>query len=361
MVNLIKRIESYISDYVALADPATSLPIALWILGTFCFEQFDAFGYLVITAPVKRCGKTRLLEMISFCCSKPRNFAALTGAALFRLIQKEKPTILVDEAEEMSREAASTMRSVLNVGYRKGATIPRVDIDGKVAEFETYCPKGFALIGDVFDTLRDRSIVITMQRGEPRKRFTLSQAQDEGAELRRDCESAVKDKLALISEHFHDHSGLDFLFDREEEIWTPLFILCAVFAKDRLDELSRIAADLATSKTAEARRYINLKGEERSASQDEYGKRLLLDLYGVFVSGGFKAISSKDALEQLKAIPTAPWRAYRGAGLTVHAMSDMLSTFGVRPVNLSIGKGREGRKVLKGYKYAMVSEATGKL
>src|SRR5207247_3545549 len=51
-------------------------------------------------------------------------------------------------------------RSVLNGGYRKGATVTRRGLT-----YAVYSPKVFILIGDVFDTLRDRSIVIEMWRG----------------------------------------------------------------------------------------------------------------------------------------------------------------------------------------------------
>jgi hypothetical protein len=44
-MNIVKRIETYIQDYVTLAEPQYAMPIALWTLGTFCFPSFDAFPY----------------------------------------------------------------------------------------------------------------------------------------------------------------------------------------------------------------------------------------------------------------------------------------------------------------------------
>lgn len=361
MKNLIAQLETYVTDYVSLIDPAYSLPIALWILGTHCYMEFDAYPYLVITAAVKRCGKTRLSEMISFTSHNPQNLAAMTPATFFRIINKKRVTIINDEAEDKSSEAAGTMRSVLNVGYRKGQQVPRATADGEVEYFDTYCPKVFVLIGDVYDTLRDRSIVVTMRRGEPRKRFTMTQAMTEGQILREACASAVTSKLSAITEAFQNHQGLPFLQDRDEEIWTALFCLCAVFAPDRVGELERTAVDMSTEKTAPGRRYIKLAKEEARTADDEHAKRLLLDLYSLFVTGGFKAISTVDALEQLKEIPTGPWRRFKGEGLTMHAMSQMLSRFGVRPVVLQLGKGKTARITKRGYKAVHVSEATGKL
>ena len=359
MKNIVARIEDYIQDYVTLADSHYSLPLALWIIGTYCFPEFDAYPYVVITAPTKRSGKTRLSEMMSFCCANPRNFAALTAATMFRSIESEKPTMVFDEAETLSSESASTMRAVLNVGYRRGQTIPRMT-GGGIKEFSTYCPKIFVLIGDVYDTLRDRSIVITMKRAETRKRFVFDVAREEGRELRETVADAVSNHIGDIQHAFQNHKGLPFLMDRDEEIWTSIFCIAEVFCKDRINELKASAVDMATEKTADAKRYVDLKHAETAAMEDEYAKRLLTDLYSLFVVNG-KVLSTEEAIERLKAIPTAPWRKFRGDGIDAHDLANMLSRFGVRPVRIALGSGRGKQTFKRGYKRGDVEKAMGRL
>lgn len=361
MKGLIERIETYITDYVTLADRQYSLPIALWILGTFCFKDFDAYPYLVINSPTKRSGKTRLAEMISFCCNNPRAMSALTGPTLFRLIEKETPTILFDEAEGLNSEASSVMRSVLNVGYRRGQTIPRVGGDGNTVEFATYCPKIFILIGDVYDTLRDRSIVITMQRAEAPKRFTFEAVRTEGNTIRLAADAAVKSNSGNIQHAFRNHNGLPFLMDRDEEIWTALFCLAQVFCPDRLRELQGAAADMAAEKTAEGRAYTDMEAKENEANSVEYGKKCLMDLWGVFVKDGVKYLRTEDVITKLKEIPTSPWRKFRGAGVDAHDLSNLMQRFDVRPVRIALGSGRGKQKFYRGYKRTDVEKAMGKL
>jgi hypothetical protein len=356
---LVARIETYINDYVTLADAHYSLPIALWIIGTFCYPDFDSFPYMVITSPTKRSGKTRLAEMISFCCSNPRNFAAMTPYTLFYSIEKEKPTIIFDEAEKLNSEAASDMRAILNVGYRRGQTVPR-RAPGGIKEFNTYCPKIFILIGDVFDTLRDRSTIITMQRAETRKRFTFEAAREEGKALREQIDAAVTANGGNIKHAFETHTGLPFLLDRDEEIWTSLFCICSVFCPGRHNELQKAAADMAAEKTGDAKKFSNLKGAEDAATNDEYAKRALTDLYSLFVAGG-RAIRTEDAIERLKAIPTAPWRKFRDEGITAHTLSELLDRFGLGPVRIAIGSGRGKQKFYRGYKRVDVEKAVNKL
>ena len=359
MKNIVAQIETYINDYVTFADPQYSLPIALWIIGTFCYPTFDAFPYLCITSPTKRSGKTRLSEMISFACSNPRNFAALTAATLFRSIDTDKPTVIFDESESLNSEAASNMRSVLNVGYRRGQTVPRLTAGG-MKEYSTYCPKIFVLIGDVFDTLRDRSIVITMQRAETRKRFMFEAAREEGKLIREMIDEAVKTHAGNLTKSFQDHRGLPFLMDRDEEIWTSLFCICEVFCKGRLVELQAAASDMSAEKTGESKRYANLKDAEDRATDDEYAKKALADLYTLFLSNG-KVIRTEAAIEGLKAIPTAPWRKFKGDGINAHLLANLLSRFSVRPVRIAEGSGRGNQVFKRGYKRNDVEKAMSKL
>jgi len=404
-VTIIDRIEQFLRRFSTLPEDGYYLVIALWIVCTYLWPDFDAFPYLTITADTKRSGKTRLAELMSFCCSNPRNFGAMTPASLFRSIEHEKPTIFFDEAEVLSGESANTMRAVLNVGYRKGQTIPRV-IGGQVKEFNTYCPKVFILIGDVYDTLKDRSVIVRCRRGEPRERFVYENAKAEGELIRQEIDDALAGGRA-IQELYANHKGLEFLTDRDEEVWTPLFCVCEMLAPSRLEQLTRQAVDMATEKTWESRRYVNLRKMEDEAQEEEYAERLLCDVHDVLVKhkrshghapliakrvvialpaleqtkvftigrGGrtFGQLPTVDLLKALHDMPTAPWRKYQSdrasgtahtpgvlsekwkkltGGLTATNMARMLSRFGVKARVL-----RFGTSTVRGYRLGDVEKA----
>lgn len=345
---LLSHIETFLNRFVTFTD-SYSLPIALWAICTYLFPNFDAFPYMVITSETKRSGKTRLAELVSFVCSNPRNFGAMTASSMFRIIEEVQPTIFFDEAEVLTGESAGMMRSVLNMGYRKGSTVPRT-IGGEVVEFKTYCPKVFILIGDVLDTLRDRSIIVRMKRGEPKERFVYESVKSEGEAIRDEIQAVIDARSSEIVNAFCEYKGISFLTDRDEEIWTPIFVLASVICPDRMTELERIAVDMATEKTAPKRQYRSLGQSEEDAQNEEYGIRLLADLHQVMQ--GKKSISNVDAVEALRALPTAPWRKFRGDGLTKHNIADMLSRFGIRTMTI-----RHGESVLRGYKTDAVSKA----
>lgn len=346
---LIAEVESYIRSYVTLAETSYALVIALWAVATFIWTAFDAFPYLVVTSATKRSGKSRLLDLISFVASNSRSLVNISPAALYRTISTEKPTLLIDEAEMFS-SAKSEFRSLLNSGYRRGQTVKRYDGD-----YETYCPKAFALIGDVHDTLRDRSIVIEMRRGEAARRFVYAVAKEEGAALREMINATVSLKAEEINDAVRKFEGLSFLTDRDEEIWSPLFILCRLICPDRIDELTRAAADISAAKTAKARRFSELGEEEDRVQEEEYAVWLLHDMLRVI--GDQKQITTQEALAKLRDIPTSPWRRFRGDGLKdgidgAMVVAGLLSRFGVKPSTIRIAaKNVATGSTAKGYKY----------
>ena len=70
-----------------------------------------------------QCGKTRLLEILELVVFNSRRASNISEAALFRVIEKFKPTLMLDEAETLKgkSERAEYLRQILNAGNRQGA------------------------------------------------------------------------------------------------------------------------------------------------------------------------------------------------------------------------------------------------
>lgn len=347
LTQLLVDVETYLSKYVTFTDPTTVFACALWTCATYIWPDFDVFPYLHITADTKRAGKTRLSEVVSFAASNSRNVAGATPATVFRWIRDEQPTLFIDEAETLSSESATMMRAVLNVGYRKGQMIPRMGKAG-VEEWPAYCPKVFILIGDPYDTLRDRCIRVYLKRSNDAARMVYSIAKDEGGILGGRIASEMADLKSQIIEWYQAAEMPEFLNDRDAELWLPLFAICQAFDPSRYEDLQRVAVDLSTEKTQAARRHVELGSSEAEAEADEYARRLVLDLLTVL--GTKDVVYSNDALELLKALPTGPWRKYQGVGLTTITMSDLLSRFNLSPKLIRTGGKSASAKVARGYR-----------
>lgn len=359
--NIIRSIQDYLETYVSFADPGHSFAAALWVIGTYLWPDFDAFPYLIITSHTKRSGKSRLMELLSFVCCNPQVGAGLTAAMIFRQIKDTNPTIFIDEAETLSSESQDLMGAVLNAGYRKGTTVPRMTVQG-IEHFPVYCPKVFILIGDVKDTLRDRAIILTMQRAEAPTRFVYGTAKAEGAALGTLVKELADEQRAAIVALYTKHAPLAFVTDRDEEIWMPLLCICEVMAAHQATQLHRVIVDMATLKTADARRYVDLRGAEENAQDREYAERLVHDM--LTACDKDPVLWTADALRKLKAIPTAPWRKFRGDGLTAIDMGNLLSRFGIAPkvIREPGSSGRQGTgKVSRGYRRADLAKAAKNL
>src|SRR6202040_793295 len=102
----------------------------------------------------KRSGKTTLLEIISMLAPRSLSASNITAAALFRVIESFKPTLLIDEADTFLRDN-DELRGVINAGHRRSSAfvIRTVGDEHEPKQFCTWGAKAIALIGKLPGTL----------------------------------------------------------------------------------------------------------------------------------------------------------------------------------------------------------------
>jgi len=340
-------LEGFFLRFLVLAD-GLPLVLALWCLATHLFEAFDAFPYLAVTSPTKRCGKTRVCELISFVCFEPLQAVNISSAALYRILGKGKRTLLIDEAESLSHprdEKAAALREILNAGYRKGSVVircKRTSKGGKEAEvedthepeeFPTYCPKVLILIGRLQETLADRCIEIRMERraGVELERFRFARVQAETLPLQRAANLWARLNCKRV-EDYYQRNDVPSLQDRESELWLPLFSVCAIAAPQRLPELEFVSFSLAADKSSE--------------EGADYSLQLLKDCRHVFGEAKCDKLSTAQILHALNSAADRPWSGWsHGRGLNAHGLSKMLRAFRIHPQNMRFGH----NVVVKGY------------
>ena len=332
--NILSRIEHYVRRYCILPE-AAYLPHSIWCLATYLTECFDSFPYLAILSPMPRCGKTRLLEILELLSKNAWRGVAPTPASTYRMMETN-PTLLLDEVEALIAgnkvsEAQQALLSILNAGYRKGATVPRCDGNNhKLIHFPVYGPKAFAAIGSLPGTLMDRSIVVHMQRKtrtQKAERFRQSKAIKEAEPIKTDVELWAGQHGHEVETAYQDMDDLEFLTDRDPEIWSPLFAICAVAEPDRVPELRQTALTLSGAKQDES--------EEESTAL-----RLLGDICSVWPQDR-PHIFSSDLLEKLRGIDESPWLEYN---LTQRGLANKLRPFGISSRTI-----RNGAVTAKGY------------
>ena len=78
---LLDYVEHFIKRFVVLPD-AAYLPLSAWVMGTYFCQSFECFPYLALLSPVKRCGKTRLLEVLEMQVHDPWRVTAPSRGTL---------------------------------------------------------------------------------------------------------------------------------------------------------------------------------------------------------------------------------------------------------------------------------------
>ena len=229
---LVLDLEKFFSERAHL-PPDGGLVLAFFSLNTWTFDTFDTTPYVLLESATPACGKNTVLNTLAAICARPQMLTSASEAALFRMIDQSKPTLLLDEAEALAGrgERADCLRSIVQAGYKKGGTVPRcVGQDNEINNFDVFCPKIFAAIGGLTGALLSRCIVIHMEKapaGQVRKSSRQHQLRRDSARLRELVEAygeQSRDALIRLYDKEPDAGYWPRLQDREAELWGPLLI-----------------------------------------------------------------------------------------------------------------------------------------
>jgi hypothetical protein len=224
-------VAQFIRTYVVLSSAQLDA-IALWVFHTHAFDAADVTPYLQIASAERRSGKSLLLEVVELLVAEPLLTSNISEAALFRSIDHSQPTLLLDEYDTIFGARArenEALRGLLNAGHRHGAVVLRCTGDGsnqRVERFPVFCAKALAGIGELPDTLADRSIPILLKRKAPDERverFRRRDVEPIAGGLRERLAAAAKANLNALRQARPD-LPLE-LNDRAADGWEPLLAI----------------------------------------------------------------------------------------------------------------------------------------
>jgi hypothetical protein len=141
---LLDEVRAFIERFVVLPSDAAGNLLALWVLHTHAFEAFWATPYLRIVSATPDSGKTLLMEILATICRRGWHAVNPSVAVMFRKIDRDRPALMLDEMDNFPIEDRRDALTVLNSGYKRGATVPRCNERGELLEFEVFCPKAYA-------------------------------------------------------------------------------------------------------------------------------------------------------------------------------------------------------------------------
>lgn len=167
MFEVFIKIKNILKCYLDMPDRNITIT-ALWIIGTYFYEEFETYPYLFFNA-MRGSGKTRILKIIANLSNDGQLLTSLTESAMFRT----KGTLAVDEFESIGQKEKQALRELLNASYKKGIKVIRMKkVKSKEGEnqeaefFEPYRPIVMANIKGMEEVLGDRCISIVIEKSD---------------------------------------------------------------------------------------------------------------------------------------------------------------------------------------------------
>ena len=152
----------------------------------------------------------------SGCNSPGRLGISITQGALYDTIHRLRPTMLIDEAENLGLAVKGELRSIFNAGFEKSTSSVRRGVGKQARRYEVFAPIALASIGALPLPLMSRSIVIYMVRSEPLRRFKASDTRDLDIAYQHTRDWARKVTLDLDPDLPKELRG------RTADVWRPL-------------------------------------------------------------------------------------------------------------------------------------------
>ena len=217
-----------------------SVAVVLWIAATHAVPAWNCAPRLVIRAPEKRCGKSRLLDMVEAMCHRPLMTVNASPSAVYRsigLAPTDPPTLLIDEADTIFGPKAGDnedLRGLLNAGHQRGRPALRYDASSRsVEKIQTFAMAALAGIGAMPDTIEDRAAVDPdappRARRDGRSRTGCSRDGPALAELRAAAHTSGSPPTSTSCAHAAPDMPLE---DRAADTWEPLIAVADLAGGD---------------------------------------------------------------------------------------------------------------------------------
>ena len=344
LASLLNDLADFIRRYIALSQAKADI-CAAWVVHTHTIEVAQFTPYLNITSALPQSGKTNLLELLSMLVGKPWLTGRVTAGSLVRKTDKEQPTLLLDESDaafQADREYAEALRGLLNSGFSRTGTSSMCVQAGQswdTRDFRTFCPKAIAGIGNLPDTVRDRSVLIKLKRKLPTERcerFRHRKVRPLAEALKkRTAEWATQNLEILRNAEPEMPEELD---DRHQDTCEPLVALADCAGGEWPQRLRRALVDVC-------------KG---GAQHERADKAILLtDIRSIFERQNTDRISTQNLLNELTRMEASPWAEYdKGKAITSFRLAQLLSPLDIHPRDIRFERG-----TLKGYNRADFEDA----
>lgn len=334
--DLIMELENAFKRYVVLPEHAETA-LSLWTLASYL--PYNADGKIkyaprvMIISPTRGCGKSVLLSLLSCVCERPLTTGNISSAALYRIIESNKPlTPLIDEYDSHAKGSAD-MANILNNGFMRGYPVIKCsDNKGFSPEiFDCFTPVAVAGISkrSFEPTTIDRSIIIQMRRKRIHEHIESMPDEDIFSELRQKCAKFMQAFDPCIIKDIKSNIALH---NRRLDVWGLLLGIAKTISEDYYNKALKAAIHLS-------------KENDDDMDSADLSIQLLSHIRELFTVTNKERLTSEDICKMLTEHEDWPWAemGYRETAITPTKLSALLRDFKIKPRNIrtldSVNKG----------------------
>ncbi len=252
------EIKELYQKYVHLEEEFYDLH-AIWDIATYLSDCFDAFPYIELNG-LKGTGKSKVMRISEKISFNGMLFISPTPATLFRFVERNKPTLYLDEAEKLFKDYGKKSDSadiveMLNAGYTKSGKVPRMDKDEKgkfiLKSFDVYGPKMLASIAGMQGALKDRCITEVMVK--PSKTDTRGDLEPSDNDstfitIRNKLYPLALKNAGAVKLQYHNLPKDFKLSNRDWQLWKPLLTIAMLISKEVYERLGKFAEKMTLNK-----------------------------------------------------------------------------------------------------------------
>lgn len=235
LLTTLKNIQEFFMD---VSDKRVFTITSLYIICTYCFELFNAIGYLFFCSD-SGSGKTKYADIIRFLSFSSINATNPSEAVLFRILQQTRGTLLIDDYENIDDKRKGAIDQILKVGYKRGGQTIRAEKigDSYVPKFfDVYSPKIITNTIGLDSITYSRCIPIHLLKTTTNKgMLDPSEFDDIWGKVRDQCYEFVMFNWKEIRDAYFS-LRVEELNNRDLELVKPLLALAKFFGDDIFEE-----------------------------------------------------------------------------------------------------------------------------
>jgi putative DNA primase/helicase len=338
--------DAVLDRFVAYSYSPAGAPVVFsaFMGHTHAFPAFHYSPRINILSDKETCGKSTIVKVIASMAPRPFRVQNLRPPVVYRIIDKRQPVVLLDEIETylpLYRE----LLGLLNAGNSSDALVPRCD-GHHIRLYKAFAPVVLAGIGDLFRTLRSRSILIHMT--EAPEGVTLTRFDSQHLEL----EKTLAQKLARwAADNLKAIAACDpplpkGVRNRVADNWRPLFQIAHVvgahwpaLVTEAFHALTTAAPSALPGQNPSLKATVSDHSAIRSPQSEIDYQLLLSDIRQVFASAHADRLFSSDLVRALHSLPDRPWSGSHNGSkpITEMRLARLLSSLAIRPRTFRIG------------------------